>query len=45
MCEKCEGGLVGYLEWKISQFLEKDNEIDFVDLKENESDMDGIYYF
>lgn len=52
VCDTWEGGLVGYLIWKIKQLLEEDAGIDFIDLLDNTSDdlditetmeMDGIY--
>jgi hypothetical protein len=52
VCDTWKGGLVGYLTWKIKQFLEEDTGIDFIDLQENTPDdlditetreMDGIY--
>lgn len=52
VCDTWEGGLVGYLAWKIKQLLEEDTGIDFIDLLDNMShdlditetmEMDGIY--
>jgi len=50
ICDTWEGGIVGYLVWKIKQSLEhweeEENGINLVDLQVNtlnEDEMDGIY--
>ena len=50
VCDAWEGGLIGYLTWKIKQCLEhweeEENGINLVDLHENildDDEMDGIY--